>query len=124
MFRRGGSVSIVSSSFTRLGEFEDRGERYAAFIRELHDELLPYAHKVRFTGGIGIGLYLLYAGIMLSSIALLGWLLFFLPSEYVTDLVWVKIAILLMLLWAGGRFMRRNRPVSYSPADIPASLLP
>lgn len=124
VFYRGGALVITSSSFSTLGEFENRGEQYAAFIRALHDGLLPFAHAVRFRGGIGMPLYLLYAGILLLSVVLLGWIFFFLPAEYVTDLVWVKISIMLMLLWLSVRFMRKNRPVRYSPADIPPSLLP
>lgn len=124
VFYRGGSIGLISSSYSRLGEFENRGGQYAAFIRALHDELIPYAKTIRFSGGISMQLYLLYAGIILSSIALLGWILFFFPAEYVSDLVWVKISILMMLLWMSVRFMRKNRPVRYSPADIPASLLP
>ena len=124
VFHRGGSVLIISSSYSRLGEFENRGEQYAAFIRALHDELIPCAQTIRFMGGISMQLYLLYAGIIFASIVFLGWLLFFLPAEYVSDLVWVKISILAMLLWMSVRFMRRNMPVRYLPADIPASLLP
>ena len=124
VFHRGGSVLIISSSYTRLGEFEDRGEQYAAFIRALHDGLLPYAQTIRFLGGISMQLYLLYIGIMLLSIVFLGWILFFFPAEYVTDLVWVKIALVLMLLWMSVRFMRKNKPIRYLPADIPSSLLP
>ena len=111
VFHRGGSVLIISSSYTRLGEFGDRGEQNAEFIRAFHDELLPYAHTIRFVGGIGMQLFVLYIGIMLLSIVFLGWILFFFPAEYVTDLVWVKIALVLMLLWVGVRFMRKNKPI-------------
>ena len=124
VFYRGGSIGLISSSYSRLGEFENRGEQYAAFIRTLHDELIPFAQTIRFCGGISMQLYLLYAGIIFASIVFLGWLLFFLPAEYVSDLVWVKISILAMLLWMSVRFMRRNRPLRYLPADIPSSLLP
>jgi hypothetical protein len=123
-FRGGRMLEIVSSSFSRLGDFEDRGDRYAAFIRGLHSELVPYASGITFSGGLSLPLYVFYCVLLASSGMFLVWVLFFLAPDYVTEMIWVRVAMVVMLLFYGIIFMIKNKPVRYVPGSIPSVFLP
>lgn len=117
-------LRIVSTSWKSMFEQERLDKAYAAFVTALHDRLKeagapalyqqgsnPFTYWPGLTlfAGVGIGLALLIVRALrdgaLSGAAFIG-------------------AFLLLFLWQGGNFFRRNRPGVYDGAAPPPELVP
>jgi hypothetical protein len=117
-------LQIVSSSWKSLVEHERLDDSYSAFIRELHRRIAATATSARFEQGsnpisywpgllvfvaVGLGLAVLVARALqaeaTAAAALIG-------------------GFLVLFLWQGGNFFRRNRPGLYRPDNLPAEVMP
>ena len=122
---QGGEVlEFYNRTYRGVYDFADTSGAYVALVRELHTQLAQHAPNCRFLGGVGQGGYVLNMAILVVlALVLVGALGFFLT----VGLVWVALIKLLLIAFytpAAIRWAKRNRPQTYLPGDIPASVLP
>jgi hypothetical protein len=117
-------LEILSSSWKSLVEQERRDKPYKAFVTELHRRIAREAVPVRFDQGSSPLLY--WPGLLAFVCVSLGLALMIVRAlQYGAKGGAVFVAIFLLLfLWQGGNFFRRNRPGRYRPEALPAELLP
>jgi hypothetical protein len=117
-------LKILSSSWKSLFEQERLDKPYAAFVAELHRRLALAAAPARFERGRNPFLYwpgvIAFAGVALAVAALIVRAL---QADAIGGAAFIG-GFLVLFLWQGGNFFRRNRPGIYRPEALPAELLP
>lgn len=117
-------LEVLSSSWKSMVEQQRLDEPYAAFVAELHRRIALAAPPARFEQGSHPLLYwpslIVFASVALS-LALL--VVRALQADTKAGAAFVG-CFLLLLLWQGGNFFRRNRPGLYRPETPPAELMP
>jgi hypothetical protein len=117
-------LQVVGSSAFGFPD-EERDPAYAAFVRDLHEQLATRpTGAVRFSAGVSEG----RLQVMQVMLVIAG--LFFVALPLVLLLL-IGELIMLAAATAGGLFvtgiyasMQKNRPRGYDPCHIPAELLP
>ncbi len=117
-------LKILSTSWKSMVEQVRLDEPYAAFVRELHRRIAQAAPAARFEQGSHPLLYwpglIIFVGVALG-LALL--IMRALQADTRGGAAFIGV-FLLLLLWQGGNFFRRNRPGLYRPEAPPAELMP
>lgn len=117
-------LEILSSSWKSMIEQQRLDRPYAAFVTELHRRIALAAPPVRYEQGSNPLLYwpglFVFTGLMLGLAVLVVRAL---QADTKAGAAFVGV-FLLLLLWQGGNFFRRNRPGVYRPEAPPAELLP
>jgi hypothetical protein len=117
-------LEILSSSWKSMIEQQRLDRPYTAFVTELHRRIALAAPAARYEQGSNPLLYwpglIVFAGLALALAVLVvrG-----LQADTKAGAAFVG-CFLLLLLWQGGNFFRRNRPGLYRPEAPPADLLP
>lgn len=117
-------MRIASVSWRSVVQQERQDAGYSEFITELHRRLAAIDSTARFSIGLPIATYwigvLMFAGVMIATGSL--------TLRAVRLEQWSVSAVagmfFVMFVWQLGVYFRRNRPRSYRPDTIPASLLP
>jgi len=117
-------LEILSSSWKSMVEQERLDKPYAEFVAELHRRLARAAPPARYEQGshplmywpglvafVGVSLGLAFLIVRALQVGTKG------GAAFIG-------AFLVLFLWQGGNFFRRNRPGVYDPADLPEELLP
>lgn len=121
-------LEIVSSSWKSMMEQERQDKTYAAFVVELHRRVAQVAGQgqppVAYVQGSLPLLYwpglAVFGGVSLG----LAWLTVrALESNASAGAAFIG-AFMLLFLWQGGNFFRRNKPGTYGPEQLPAALMP
>jgi hypothetical protein len=117
-------LEILSSSWKSLVEQERLDKPYATFVAELHRRIARAAPPARYEQGNHPLLYwpglIAFVGV---SLGLAFLIVRALQADTMGGAVFIG-AFLVLFLWQGGNFFRRNRPSVYNPLDIPKELLP
>lgn len=117
-------LRIVSTSWKSMFEQERLDKAYAAFVTELHRRLAEANATPLYQQGVHPLTYwpglILFTGIALGMAALAVRAL----QEDVSAGAAFVGAFLLLFLWQGGNFFRRNRPGVYRPDALPREILP
>lgn len=120
----GTKLQIVSTSWKSMVEQVRLDRPYSAFVHELHRRLAEAAAPVRYEQGKNPLLYwpgvIVFVGV---SFGLAFLVVRALQAQSTGGAVFIG-AFLLLLLWQGGNFFRRNRPGLYRPDALPAELMP
>ncbi len=117
-------LEILSSSWKSLVEQERLDQPYAAFVAELHRRIARAAPPARYEQGSHPLLY--WPGLIAFVSVSLG-LAFLIVRALQADTKGGAAfigAFLVLFLWQGGNFFRRNRPGRYRPEAPPAELMP
>jgi hypothetical protein len=117
-------LEILSSSWKSMVEQERRDKPYAAFVAELHRRIALAAPPARYEQGSHPLLY--WPGLIAFVCVSLGLALLVvraLQADSKGGAAFIGI-FLLLFLWQGGNFFRRNRPGVYRPEAPPAELMP
>jgi hypothetical protein len=119
----GKAISIPSRHYVRLGQFEDRGPEYVAFVRRLHEASSAANPQIRFVAG-STSLY--WIGWTLVVVAgLLGVMLLGVLAVKAPDTPpWRVVFSLPVVFLVGGAFIRQGRGKVYDPRALPKNLLP
>jgi hypothetical protein len=117
-------LEIVSTSWKSMVEQERPDKPYAAFVTELHRRIALAAGPVRFEQGSNP---LLYWPRLIALVGVALGLAFLIVRALQADAKGGAAFIgcfLLLFLWQGGNFFRRNRPGLYRPEALPPELMP
>jgi hypothetical protein len=117
-------ISIVSASWQSAALMAPQSAAYRAFITALHARLATAGSTARLTVGLGRTAYVAaLIAVALLAVAMMGLLVRALViGEWAGALFLIGFAAL--FAWQVGGFITRNRPRSYTFADIPDALLP
>jgi hypothetical protein len=117
-------LEIVSSSWKGPFEQVRLDQSYSAFVAELHRRIALAAAPARFERGRNPLQYwpglLVFVGVLLGFAALTARAL---QAGAMGGAAFVG-AFLVLFLWQGGNFFRRNRPGVYRPEAPPVELMP
>jgi hypothetical protein len=117
-------LEILSSSWKSMVEQERLDKPYAAFVAELHRRLARAAPPARYQQGSHPLLYwpglVAFVGV---SLGLAFLIVRALQADTKGGAAFIG-AFLVLFLWQGGNFFRRNRPGLYHPEAPPADLMP
>jgi len=120
----GTKLTIMSTSWKSMVEQARQDRPYSAFIRELHRRLAAVGTPVRCEQGKTPWLYwpglLMFVGVSLGLAFLIARAL---QAHAPAGAAFIA-AFLLLFLWQGGNFFRRNRPGLYRPDAPPEELMP
>ncbi len=120
----GQKLHLVSTSWKSLVEQERLDQSYTAFVAELHRRVAAAGAFVRCEKGANKYLYwpglLAFVAMSLGFAALIARAV---QAKAIGGLVFIA-AFLLLFLWQGGNFFRRNRPGLYAPDAPPPELMP
>jgi hypothetical protein len=122
--RNGMRATFWSTHYVSVGEFEDRGASYRPFVRALVGHAAAANPACRFRAGKRPLVYWAELIFLLLMAALLVFVLALVGGSGLSDLVLVKLAIVLALLPLLWRYARKNRPRRFQPAEIPPDVLP
>ncbi len=120
--KNGANTLIKSVHYLGPTEFEDRGEAYTKFVKALHVCLTDY-DKITFTSGNKAGCFSLNIIITVMSAILVGWALSYFAEATDLEMI-IDTIIFIGLVYAGVKYLKKNRPKAYSPTDIPPEVLP
>jgi hypothetical protein len=117
-------LQILSTTWKSMVEQVRQDGPYAAFVAELNRRIVLASPPARFEQGSNPLLYwpglVVFAGVAFG-LALL--VVRALQADAKAGAAFIGCFLLLML-WQGGNFFRRNRPGVYRPEAPPAALLP
>jgi hypothetical protein len=122
--KQGKPLQISNASYRSLADFEDRSLGYSRFVVALHRAVAVANPGVRFVSGNTRGQYTLNGLMAAFAVAVMvAGLVFFIAF----GLVWValiKMGLMAYYLPSLLRYLGRNRPCNYDPANIPPEMLP
>src|SRR5581483_3593981 len=117
-------ITVVSATWQTAALMSAQNQDNRTFMVELHERMAQAGSRATLTGGLSPNLYA--AGLTLVILLAIG-----MAALFIRALVTGEFSGALFLLgfaalfgWQIGGFLRRNRPLVYSFADIPARLLP
>ncbi len=117
-------ITMVSTSWQTAALMATQNQDYRSFMVELHERMAKAGSKATLTGGLSPNLYA--AGLTLVILLAIGMAALFIRAlvtgEFYGALFLLAFAALFG--WQIGGFLRRNRPLVYTFADIPGRLLP
>jgi len=117
-------LTIASTSWKSLVEHQRLDSEYSAFLRAFHRALAKSGATVRCEQGSPPVLY--WPGVVVFGGMGLGLAVLIVRALQVGSLAGAAFvaAFMLLFMWQGGNFFRRNRPGLYRPEAPPAELLP
>lgn len=117
-------IPVVSTSWKSLVEYQRQDKEYSGFIRELHRRLAASGAPVLCEQGNHPLLFWPAVAVFAGMLLALAYLIVRALEEGAPGGALFIAAFLLLLLWRGGNFFRRNRPGLYSVEAPPRDLLP
>lgn len=117
-------AAITNIHYDGIYDFKDQSETYRPFVEAFHEKLLKANPNVQFRSG---STPFAYVGNILLTIwifAMLAIAAMFLFAIGLTWLVVLKLAIIIFFLPALFRLLKKNKPSTYDPLDIPEDLAP
>jgi hypothetical protein len=120
----GKKLTIASCSMRSMFEQTRQDAEYNAFMTELHQRLLPSGAATRFQTGSPFLLYWLGVAVI-AALCLAAAMLIVRSLEAEAWPAAAFIAgLLAVFLWQTGGFLRRNKPDTYTPEQVPSRVLP
>jgi hypothetical protein len=120
----GTKLRIVSTSWKSMVEQVRQDDSYSIFVEELHRRVAQAGVSVRCERGRAAWLYWPSAAMLAGvSIGLAVLIVRALQADAKAGALFIA-AFLVLFLWQGGNFLRRNRPGLYRPDALPRELLP
>jgi hypothetical protein len=117
-------ITVVSTSWQTAALMAAQSRDYRSFIVELHERMAEARSTANLTGGLGRNVYAMgLTLIILLAIGMAGLFIRALVTGEFSGALFL-LAFAALFSWQIGGFLRRNRPLAYNFADIPARLLP
>ncbi|WP_315707125.1 MULTISPECIES: hypothetical protein [unclassified Bradyrhizobium] len=122
--RSGARLSLISTSWQTATLVAPQSEAYRRFVMALHAQLAAHRSQAVLTAGLGQTTY----AAALALVALLGLAIAALFVRALLAGEWsgalFLVGFVALFAWQIGGFIVRNKPRSYTFADIPSGLLP
>jgi len=123
---KGRSMEIDNVHFAGLANFQERSDTYVPFVRAALERIRALAPEATLRVGSRTASYI--ANLLFVTLALgaLTFVMFAIPTplDYLSGSSFVKLGIILILLPALFRWIRKARPRGGSLDEIPADALP
>ncbi|MBM3526968.1 MAG: hypothetical protein FJX62_02660 [Alphaproteobacteria bacterium] len=122
--KNGARLTILSTSYISVGNFEDRGGRYAPFVRGLVARVAQASPHCRFRSGKTPVAYWLQHIVLLAALILLASALAVVGGLPPMVAIAVKLAVIAFYIPLALRYARRNFPRGFTADRIPPEMLP
>jgi hypothetical protein len=117
-------IDITNSHYKSFGNFEEKNDSFVAFATELHKKITARNPGTLFHRGSSMAGYIFsIAMAVILFVIVVGAGLFFLMAGVIW-IVALKIGLLIFYTPRLLRYIRRNKPSSYNPLDLPKDILP
>ena len=117
-------AAILSTHYAGFADFEDRGSTYTPLVRGLVERVAAANPARKFQAGKRPGTYWGEHIFLFLMLALLVFVLGTIGGASLSDLVLVKLGILIAYIPLMILYTRKNWPRSFDPAVIPPGILP
>jgi hypothetical protein len=122
--RDGARVTIWSTHYVSVGEFEDRGETYAALARALIARVAAANPSAVFRAGKSPFTFWRQLVVLLIAFSALIYMIMLVGSAAFSGLVIVKLIIVAAFVPLLLRYIHKNRSGRFRPDAIPEDVLP
>ncbi len=124
ILKAGGMAELFNMDYRGFASFAEHDADYVAFLTELHRRLAAHGKGVVFRHGNSPTGYILNVALTIFIFVMIA-LAFLLLFSWGGPLVAiVKLAILLFFVPVLVRYLRKARPGTYDPLNLPAAVLP
>jgi hypothetical protein len=120
----GGKVTLFSTCYLGVADFEDRAASYVPLVRALVARVAAASASCRFRAGKGRAAYWAEHIFLLVMAAMLVFVLFAFGGQGLSELVWAKLAITASFIPVMLLYTRKNWPREFKPSAIPADAMP
>ena len=120
----GRAVSLFSTHFAGIADFEDRAATYVPLVRELVARVAAANPSCRFSAGKRSLAYFAQHAFLLAIALLLVLVLGLVGEVAFSTLVLVKLGIIAAFVPVLISYARKNRPRRFDPPAIPVDVLP
>ena len=122
--RNDGRTTIWSTHYVSVGEFEDRAATYTSLVRALVARVAAANPDCAFRAGKRPLVYWAEHTFLLAMSTLAVFVVAAVGGSAISELVWLKIAIVAGMIPLALIYARKNRPRHFDPTTIPADVLP
>ncbi|HCD31187.1 MAG TPA: hypothetical protein DER01_02205 [Phycisphaerales bacterium] len=119
-----GIIKIASMTYQGINDFKDQASSYRTFIKAFHEQLSAANPKMQFSKGITQLGYLASIGVLIFLIVLLVGAVGFILMGAVNFIILIKLGLLLYFIPSLVGYIRKNKPGTYDPLNLPADILP
>jgi hypothetical protein len=120
----GRRAHVFSTHFVGVADFEDRAATYVPLVYGLVARIAAASPRCRFRSGKSRLAYWAEHIFLLAVTALLVFVLFLVGGQGISELAWLKLAIVISFIPVLIAYTRKNWPRRFEPAAIPADALP
>jgi hypothetical protein len=117
-------TAILSTHYVGVGDFEDRAATYSPFVRGLVAKVAAANPACRFRAGKHPAKYVAEHAFLLAMVALLIFVIALVGGVGLSELVMVKLGILLFYVPVMILYTRKNWPRGFDPHNVPKDVLP
>lgn len=122
--RDGERATIWSTHYVSFGAFEDRAATYTPLVRGLAGRAAVANPGCAFRAGKRPLAYWAEHAFLIAMAALLVWVLALVGGSGLSELVLIKLGIVVALIPLALAYARKNRPRRFEPNAIPRGVLP
>lgn len=120
----GRSYKIASMSYQGISDFTDQAAQYSRFIKAFHERLAHANQTLQYKKGISQLGYVASVGMLVFLILLLIVAVGFILTGTVNAVILIKFVLLIIFIPTLLKYIRRNKPGTYDPLDLPEDVLP
>jgi hypothetical protein len=121
---RGGALTILSTHYAGVGDFEDRAASYAPFVRGLVARVATANPAARFRSGKNPFVYVAEHAFLFAMLALLLLVLFLVGDLALGTIVLIKLGLIITAIPLLIVYARKNWPRRFTAGAIPGDALP
>jgi hypothetical protein len=120
----GKCATLWSTHFVSVAEFEDRAASYTPLVRALIAHVAATNPRSAFRAGKRPLIYWAEQVFLVVMAAAVVWVLALVGGSDLSEVTWVKLALVVAFIPLALRYARKNRPRRFEPGVIPLDVLP
>jgi hypothetical protein len=120
----GRKTTLFSTTYVGVGDFADCAASYVPLVRGLVARVAGANPGCRFRAGRGRVAYFVQHAFLFVAFAALVFVLFAFGGSGLSDLVWLKLAIVASYIPVMASYTRKNWPRRFMGAAVPEDVLP
>jgi hypothetical protein len=122
--RSGQRLTILSTHYAGIADFENRAATYVPFVRALVGRVADACPNASFRSGKSVAAYWAEHVLLVAIVAILVMVLSAFGLSSIMGLVWLKLLIILGSIPLLLAYTRKNWPRRFKPDAIPSDVLP